>query len=241
MYLKDLLKSIEKIAEDNNTSVPYICGGTPRDKVLNKLDKIADLDITTGDQTINLLGQEFYNFYKNKFNIKNNVGKDGHLTVHFGNLKVDFSSNFIIPNIDSVVKLQTKLEKETYSRDFTCNALLMDLSLDKIIDPTKRGIKDINSKIVDTCLNPEVSLPTKSNRVLRAIYLAVKLDFDIHPRVIKWITDNPIAIQNSSYKSMQEKLNICASIDKERTIKLLRDTKVYFYIPPEILLENNLK
>ena len=53
MKITDLLKIIKKISEVNNLSEPFICGGTPRDKVLGKIkENLNDIDLTTGNEDI---------------------------------------------------------------------------------------------------------------------------------------------------------------------------------------------
>ena len=44
------------------------------------------------------------------------------------------------------VKNHSAIMREVYSRDFTCNALLMNFELQKITDPTGNGISDIKNK-----------------------------------------------------------------------------------------------
>jgi tRNA nucleotidyltransferase/poly(A) polymerase len=234
MKLKELLNEINKVHQEVNTSKPYICGGVVRDKYMNRLSKIADLDITTGDKSIDILGEQFYNNFKNKFKIRTEVAKDGHRTIKFGNLKIDFSSNYIQPNIENIVgKKLTLLEQETFSRDFTCNALISDLDLTNIKDITGKSFIDIKNKIVDTCLVPEQTFIQK-NRAIRSIYLAIKLDFGIHNRVIEYLSKYPIMIQNSSMAGLKEKLDYCLANDKDKALYYLKKTKMINFIPPGI-------
>lgn len=242
MKLSEVLDSINDTSIKFKTSTPYICGGVVRDKLLNRINKINDLDITTGDKTIHLLGQEFYNSIYKKYNVTSETAKDNHFTISMGNLKIDFSSNFIYPNINNLLGPgnYNSLELETYSRDYTCNSLLSDLKLSKILDITKRGERDINSKIIDTCLSPEHTLSVQPNRAFRAVYLAVKLGFNISPRVIKWLKSNSIIIQGCKFSYLDEKIAFLCSIDKNRTNDLLTECNMKGFIPQEILLRNNL-
>jgi tRNA nucleotidyltransferase/poly(A) polymerase len=73
-----------------------------------------------------------------------------------------------------------------YSRDFTCNSLLLSLDLRNLSDPTHKGFKDIKDKMIRTCLSPEITLTTNKNRVARAIYLACKIDFEIDPSIVMY-------------------------------------------------------
>ncbi len=186
MKLRDFLKSVEDSQVATNSSKVWICGGVARDKVLNRLDKINDLDLTTGDQSINTVFINLIKKLNQEFPVNYKLMSDGHKTLEFSNFKVDFSSNYITPNIEYYlaklgVKNSTPLQQEMYSRDFTINSLLLDFDLKSMQDPTNRGLSDIKSKMIDTNLDPQITLLSFRNRVVRAIYLAAKLDFDIHP------------------------------------------------------------
>ena len=236
MKLRDLLLELKEVQLSTGASKAYICGGAARDRYAGNLTKIADLDITTGDQTIHDLSANFYNSLSKKFNVSQRVSGDGHSTITIGNLKVDFSSNFIQPNIDfhlqkiGVLK-PTNMVREIFSRDFTCNALLMSLDLTNIIDLTDRGFTDINNKIIKTCLDPETTLLSKSNRVVRAIYLACKLNFDIDPAIISFVKANPVSIKVSSETSLASKLNSAFTTNPEKASQLLSEMGIWNYIP----------
>ena len=168
--------------QEIDASPPYICGGTPRDKRMGKLENIADLDITTGDKTVDYLSQEFAIKLRKNYNVTRKTMEDGHSTVFVGSLKMDFSSNFMVPGIDQILRKMgitnpSNMQREMFSRDFTCNSLLMTLDLNKIIDPIKRGFQDINERKIKTCLAPEITLTSNRNRVVRAIYLGLQVRF----------------------------------------------------------------
>lgn len=217
-------------------SVPYICGGTPRDKYMGKLENIADIDITTGDKTVDYLSQEFYLEFRKKYNVTRKAMEDGHSTIFIGNLKVDFSSNFIVPNIDSYlakmgVENPTNLQREMFSRDFTCNSLLLSTDLKQLSDPTKRGFQDIKEKKIRTCLAPEITLTSNKNRVPRAIYLACKLDFDLDESIIEFVRKNPDTAKISTDKAMNDKLNEAFSRNPEKAAALITTMNLWSYIP----------
>ena len=235
MKLRDFLTEIDKIHKELHTSKPMICGGIPRDKALNILDKIGDLDLTTGDKTINPLFVGLTKELNKKYKIDYDIMGDGHKTLKFNNFKVDFSSNFNTPGIENLLKKQgisnpTDLEKEMFSRDFTVNSLLLDFDLKTFSDPTKKGFKDLKSKIIDTCLDPAVTFANFRNRVVRAIYLAAKLDFDLHPRVEAWIKEYPVSIQFSTHNSMNEKIEKALSYNPDKTIFLIKKLNLTPYV-----------
>jgi tRNA nucleotidyltransferase/poly(A) polymerase len=236
MKLRELLNQMELTYKEIGSSEPFICGGTPRDKYMNKLSNISDLDITTGDKSVDYLSQEFYAYLKKKYNLSRKSMDDGHSTIFIGNLKLDFSSNFNVPNIDQILKKQgiqnpTEMQKELYSRDFTCNSLLLSLDLKNIFDITKMGVQDIENKIIRTCLAPEVTLTTNRNRVVRAIYLAAKLGFDLDEKIIQFVRAKPESIKISTEKSLVEKLNEAFKRDGDRTSNLLTKMNLWNHIP----------
>ena len=214
----------------------YICGGTPRDKYLNNLKNISDLDITTGDKTAQYLSEEFAVFLSEKYNVKRRMMDDGHSTITIGNLSIDFSSNFITPNVDTFLKQQgitnpSGLQKEMFSRDFTCNALLLTPDFKNIIDLTKKGLADLDSRRIRTCLSPEVTLTAYRNRVARAIYLACKLDFDIDHSIIEFVQKNPSSFNISTYKSSSEKLNSAFTTDPDKASHYVTRMGLWELIP----------
>jgi tRNA nucleotidyltransferase/poly(A) polymerase len=236
MKLSELLDNILKVQEEIGSSKPYICGGVPRDRYLHRSDKISDLDITTGDKSIDYLSQEVAEKLKNDFNVTSKTMEDGHSSIYMGNLKVDFSSNFILPGIDGIlqkmnIKNPSDMKKEIFSRDFTCNALLLDFNLKNVYDPTKRGFADLKQKKIKTCLDPKITLTANRNRVVRAIYLAAKLDFDIDKSIIDYVKSNPDSIKISTPKSLSEKLNAAFEEDADKSSYLLTQMNLWNYVP----------
>ncbi len=236
MKLRELLSKLKEVQEAIGTSNPMICGGTPRDKYMGHLENISDLDITTGDKTVDYLSQEFAIELKKNYNIVRKTMEDGHSTIFIGNLKIDFSSNFNSPNIEKIlinkgIKKPTNMQKEMFSRDFTCNSLLLTLDLKHILDPTHQGFKDLKEKKIKTCLSPEITLTSNRNRVIRAIYLAAKLDFDIDSSIINYVRQNPEAIKISTEKSLTEKLNEAFKYDADKASFLISKMNLWNYIP----------
>ena len=236
MKLRELLQQLEIVRKEIGASPPFICGGTPRDKTMGKLENIADLDITTGDKTVDYLSQEFAIVLKKKYQVTRKTMEDGHSTIFVGNLKMDFSSNFIVPGIDNHLRKMgiehpTNMQREMFSRDFTCNSLLLTLDLKTTLDPTKRGLQDIKERKIKTCLAPEITLTSNRNRVVRAIYLACKLDFDLDDSIIDYVAKHPQSIKISTDKVMNDKLSDAFKRNPEKAAQLLTQMNLWNYIP----------
>lgn len=227
---------MEDVQKKIGASEAFITGGTPRDRYLGHLENIADVDVTTGDKTIDYLSQEFAIELKKKYNITRQSMPDGHSTIHIGSFKLDFSSNFNAPNIDKLLLEKniikpTNMQKEMFSRDFTCNALLLAFDLKTLIDPTKRGFEDIKNKKINTCLDPKITLTTNRNRVIRSIYLACKLDFDIDDSIINFVKENPASVKISTDKVLNEKLNEAFTRDADKATFYLSKMGLWNYVP----------
>lgn len=235
MQLRELLQELKKVQVQIGASQPYICGGTPRDKHMGKLENISDLDICTGDKTVDYLSQEFAIDLRKKYNVTRKTMDDGHSTIFIGSLKMDFSSNFMVHNIDHILQemgiTPTNMLREMYSRDFTCNSLLMTLDLKHIIDPTRKGFQDIADKKIRTCLAPEITLTSNRNRVIRAIYLACKLGFEIDDSIVAYVRKNPETVKISTEKVTIEKLNDAFKKNPEKAVKYINAMHLWDHIP----------
>lgn len=236
MNLGDILNEITKISQDIGASTPFICGGTPRDKYMNKVEEVADIDITTGDDTIHHIAKEASIRFRGPNASYKEMG-DGHATLVVDGIKIDFSSNFVVPGIDQLLtnaglKNPTDMQKELYSRDFTCNALLMSMDLKKILDPIGLGIQDINSKILRTCLPAKITLGIDNKRIVRAIYLAAKLKFKLDDEIKKWIKENPEKINVEDKGYVTKKLNQALEYDPKITVGLLDELGLWRVVPP---------
>lgn len=239
MKIKELLSTIAEVAQRIGTSTPFVCGGTPRDKLLNRTGEIVDLDITTGDESIHLLGRGLARFIPNA---NYQQMSDGHGQLMVEGFKVDLSSNFRVPGVKEMLQQAgianpTNMQCELYSRDFTCNALLLTMNLKTIHDPTGLGLMDINRKKIRTCLPAAMTLGSQHKRVVRVFYLAAKLGFDVDDEIVRWVRANPQSISDAKPKFVAEKLQKALDSDKEKTVRLLDEMGLWKYIPalPDLL------
>lgn len=235
MILSEILKIIESISNNVGTKT-LIVGGAPRDKVLNKSDNIEDIDLTTGDDKIHFVAKEASIKLRSP-NMDYKVLDDGHAQITIGGFKLDFSSNFNIPNVKNMLtkaglKNPTDMQAELYSRDFTCNALLMSLNLKNIEDPMGLSLQDIKNKKLRTCLPAAVTLGYDNKRVVRVLYMAAKLDFNVDQEIIDWVKKNPDTIKNCTEQYLIKKLAKSIKYNKEKTVQLLDQMGLWKSIPP---------
>lgn len=208
MNLKELLAVLKSIAEKNSLKTPYICGGIPRDMLLDGLVNVSDIDITTGYEDVHILADLFAKHLK----VEPKIFKDGHRKVTFDKYTIDFSTNFTYDNIDDLlteigIKTSDPLVKETYSRDFTINTLLLPLDFSKIIDITKMGAGDCSDKLIRCPLNPVTTLRASPNRIIRVFYYAAKYNLSISGELKEAIRSNTNIISEVSPKYAADKIS----------------------------------
>lgn len=240
MKLRELLKIIQNVSVEKSISTTFICGGIPRDKLLNLIvpGEMSDLDITTGDKNIHNLAVELGLELRKHYTISVKKGDDGHTSIIFpGNkFKLDCSSNFVVPHIDEFLRHKginkpNDMEREMFSRDFTCNSLLMSLDLKKIKDPTKLGLEDIKKKVLRTCLDTDTTLRYNPNRIIRVVYLSAKLDFDVEPEILKWISENKDLVRLSSDHYLMKNIDKAMAKNPERAIHVINKANLWNVIP----------
>lgn len=235
MVLKETLKTIEDIAKAEGLSQPYVVGGMPRDKVLNHITSVPDIDITTGDSDSYYLARAI----ADKMGISEEdftKFDDGHIQLIISPFKADFSSNFKVPGIRMMLKKAgiskpTSMQEELYSRDFTCNAMLLSMDLGKVLDPIGLGMPDIEKKMLRTCLPAKITFEESPNRVVRVFYLAAKLGFSVDEEIREWIANNVNIIEKIDDKYFIKKMSQALQHDAKRTVSLLDSMKLWKHIP----------
>jgi tRNA nucleotidyltransferase (CCA-adding enzyme) len=229
MHLVELLNSLSRLAKENDISEPYIVGGLPRDKAFGIPTEVKDVDITTGDlgsfKLARLLNKEWPNAYFKTYD-------DKHSSVEFKNIKLDFSNNFKLPNIDKIIENPTDLKEELYSRDFTINTLLQPMDLEKEpLDLTKRAFDDIKNKILSTPVDPNLTIGYDPRRILRAIKLMIKLDLSIEPNLAEALIKYRGSVREIPLNHIKKQVNQMLKMDSKKTISLLSEYKLLPIIP----------
>ena len=237
MKIKELLSLVSDVARKRGISEPFIVGGLVRDKVLGKLNDINDIDITTGDEGSKILAVEVARYLKPANpNLGFKTFGDGHSSIEVGGIKLDFSSNYRSPEVRQAlakagINNPTPMQMELFSRDFTCNTLLMPMDLSKIEDPTGMGMKDIKSRILRTPLRPEYTLKDNTKRVVRVLYLAAKLGFGVEPDIIRWVRANPSSIAAAKDQYVRNNLQKAFDYDDTKTVLLMDEMGLWRYAP----------
>ncbi len=234
MRLSDLLRSLDRIAKTNNISTPYIVGGLPRDREFGVAEEIKDVDITTGDNGSFALAmavsREWPEAHFRAYD-------DGHSSVDFKNIRLDFSNNFNLPDIEKKLSEigitdPSKIQKELYSRDFTINTLLQPMDLNKPpIDATGYARNDIKNKVLRTPVDPELTIGHDSRRILRAIKLSLQFDLNIDSRLEKAMIKYRGGIKDLPLVFVKKQVNQMLNLDARKALDMLTEYKLLPIIP----------
>lgn len=236
MELNELLSIIEGVAKRNSISKPYIVGGAPRDQVIGtrgNVTDIKDFDITTGDKGSLMLGRLLGEVLRGS---NYNTYDDGHSSLDFMGVHLDFSSNFHAPGIEKElqkagVKDVDEMKMELYSRDFNFNTLLEDLDFSSIYDLTGEGINDINAKIIRCPIDPNITIGIDPRRILRAIRFAVKYGFKIEDSLRAAMRKHKNKIKELPVKFVQDKISEVVRLDADGGIDYLIEYKILPLVP----------
>ena len=231
-----VFRLISETAEEMQKPV-FVIGGFVRDLLLNKPSK--DIDIVVLGSGIELAKK-----------IAKKIGKETKAKYfkNFGTAMLrykDWQIEFVGARKESYRKDSRKpivedgtLEDDQKRRDFTINALAINLQKDKygeFIDPFN-GINDLKNKIIRTPLDPDITFSDDPLRMMRAIRFATRLNFFIDSDCFKAIKRNKERIKIVSKERITEELNgiILAPIPSEG-FKLLLETGLLEIIFPQMV------
>jgi tRNA nucleotidyltransferase (CCA-adding enzyme) len=227
MLNKNIKYIINKIEKHNFKA--YLVGGAVRNFVLGL--EAFDFDITT-----NALPDDIENIFPKTIP----TGKKyGTITVIHDNNSYEittFRSDGIYSDgrrPDSV-SFSTELIEDLKRRDFTINALCIDIE-EKLID-CFNGIEDIKNKVIRCIGNPDERFTEDALRMMRAVRFMTQLKFTMDEDTRLSIIKNNALIKKVSVERISEELNKILLSDKPSDgIRALVDTGLMKHIIPEFM------
>ncbi|WOD43920.1 CCA tRNA nucleotidyltransferase [Hwangdonia lutea] len=215
----------------------YVIGGFVRDYILKRGDA-KDIDIVAIGSGIELAKQVAKNLpNKPKVQIFKTYGtamlRHDDIEIEFvGARKESYNENSRNPIVENGT-----LQDDQNRRDFTINALALDLSEDKfgdLLDPFN-GIEDLKNQIIKTPLNPDITYSDDPLRMMRAIRFATQLDFKIEEASLTSITKNCDRIKIITNERIVVEIHkILESKTPSIGFLLLEKTGLLQYILPEL-------
>ncbi|MDE5715667.1 MAG: hypothetical protein K2I42_05990 [Anaeroplasmataceae bacterium] len=168
----------------------YIVGGAVRDYYLG--NPILDVDITT-----NALPEELSQIFPQIEIVESYLSTRIELN-HFCFEVTTFRKDIAyLDHRHPVVQAVQTIEEDLKRRDFTINALALDSSLN-LID-LYNGLKDLNDKTIRCIGNPKLRFEEDAYRVLRAVELASRYNFDLDEQIKKSFSKDYVANLKEEY------------------------------------------
>ena len=240
---KEVTQTIQKL--EANHFPAYIVGGCVRDTLLKIKPK--DWDITTAAHPEEIQKIFPNNVYENQFGtvgIKTGSSDPSLKIIEVTTFRKEgkYSDK---RHPDTIVFAQT-LEEDLRRRDFTIDAIALkikNLSQDSkikkniqytLIDPFN-GQKDLKNKLIRAVGNPDQRFKEDALRLMRAVRLACKLNFQIEPKTLTAIKDNSFYLQKIAKERIRDEfIQIIQSKNAAQGLLLLQKTNLLHQFLPEL-------
>lgn len=232
---KKIFKIISEVASKNNTKA-YVVGGYVRDCILGRKSK--DIDIVVTGSGIELAKQVALSIGEStKVSVFENFGT---AMLRWGDNEIEFvgarKESYRRDSRKPIVE-NGSLEDDQIRRDFSINAMAISLNENDygvLVDPFN-GVDDLNSKIIRTPTDPDITFSDDPLRMMRAIRFATQLNFNIIPETLQAITSNKERIRIVSSERISDELNkIILSQKPSIGFSLLENTGLLEIIFPEL-------
>ncbi len=214
----------------------YLVGGSVRDALLGRLGH--DLDFTTSarpDETHRLLKQ----FTASTWDVGKDFGTIGAMKRSEG---TDWQIEVTTFRADAyeehtrkpVVAFGDSIVDDLIRRDFTVNAMAIDVATRKFVDP-HGGLQDLAAGILRTPAAPEVSFSDDPLRMLRAARFSSRLGFHVATDVVAAMKGMAERISIVSVERIQGELTGLLLTDRPRAgLNLLVETGLADHFLPEL-------
>jgi poly(A) polymerase len=216
----------------------YLVGGCVRDLLLGLRPK--DYDIATEARP-----QQVKRTFPRNSRIIGRRFKLAHLHFH-GNTKILEVSTFRrTPQAENQDSAEADLlirhdnefgtaEEDALRRDFTVNALFLDVSRNCILDYTN-GLEDLYNRTIRTIGDPRVRFREDPVRILRAAKFAGRLSFHVEPETLAAMAEvAPDLVRAAPPRVLEEILRLLRSGHALDSFQLLRDVGALKHLLPVV-------
>ncbi len=211
-----------------------LVGGPVRDAILGRLGN--DLDFTTDakpEETKKILRNWAEDIWDVGIEFGTIAGKRGDTTVEITTYRSDkYDPNSRKPE----VQFGEHIEGDLSRRDFTVNAMALELTYDKpkFIDEFN-GLADLSAKILRTPVTAEQSFSDDPLRMMRAARFASQLNFEIAEAELKAMQEMAKRIEIISAERIRDEfIKLLMSDNPRRGITILVKTGLAELVLPEI-------
>ncbi|NLY20286.1 MAG: HD domain-containing protein [Tissierellia bacterium] len=226
IHIEELLNRLEK-----NGYEAYLVGGCVRDFIRGIEPN--DYDIATNAKAIET--ESVFSDYRTV-----DIGSEyGTIVVvtQYGNVEITsyrYDGEYDDRRHPSKVEFVNNIEEDLGRRDFTINAMAMDLR-GNIVDPYGGKI-DLSRGLIQTVGDSAKRFEEDKLRILRAIRFATQFDFDLEPKTMGNINKYANSINVVSYERIRDEFSkILLSKTPSRGLHLLQETGILNELIPELI------
>lgn len=213
----------------------HVIGGFVRDAILKETSKDIDI-VVVGKSGIDFafecakelfVSRHKVNFFKN-FGTANFVAEGVELEF-VGARKESYNRGSRNPIVEDGT-----LFDDQQRRDFTINAMSIDLRTIELVDPFN-GMKDLTDGIIKTPVNPDITFSDDPLRQLRAIRFAARFNFEIESNTFTAIAKHVERLDIISHERVLSELNkTLLTKNPKYGLQLMFDSGLLNKILPEV-------
>ncbi|MBN2117928.1 MAG: HD domain-containing protein [Anaerolineales bacterium] len=199
----------------------YLVGGAVRDMLLNRLSP--DLDFALPANGISL-ARRVANALQADFMVLDNERDTGRVIVTDSDGRRTF--------LDFAVYRGKDLEEDLRARDFTVNAIALDIRAQRLIDPLNGG-SDLRLKLIRAC--SPTSLADDPVRILRAVRQAAAFEFKIELETRQALKQAARLLPKVSPERLRDELfKMLEGPKPDASMRALEMLGVFPYLLPEL-------
>ncbi len=212
--------------------VLYLVGGSVRDALLGR--PVSDLDFATDarpERVLQILDGWADAVWETGIEFGTVGARRGDVTLEITTFRSDAYDRV---GRNPTVRFGDSIEGDLARRDFTVNAMAVELPGHRFVDPFG-GLAALAAGRLDTPAAPEQSFADDPLRILRAARFVSQLGFTPAQRVVRAMTDMAAELARITPERVQAELTkLILGAAPRRGIELLVDTGVAEYVLPEV-------
>jgi len=184
----------------------YLVGGFVRDTLMGRAKSAPDHDFATDappQKTLDIVKPIAEHVWLQGIEFGTVGAKVGELNCEITTFRTEkYQPSSRHPDVTFAADIETDLSR----RDFTVNAIAVQLPEQQAIDPFD-GVTDIHAAILRTPIDPRDSFTDDPLRMLRAFRFVSQLGFEVAPEVLEAITELKDEIKNISAERIRDELS----------------------------------
>lgn len=211
----------------------YLVGGCVRDILLGRTPK--DWDVTTNAKPEQIQALFPESFYENDFGtvgVKTGSEDQSMAIVEVTPYRTE--TGYSDKRRPDAISFGDNLEEDLARRDFTINAIALDVSKGHLVDPYK-GQEDVQSKVLRTVGVPADRFEEDALRLMRAVRLVAELEFALDADTAAAIQEKGPNLKHISRERVRDEfVRILNSNQPMMALVLAQQLGILTYIAPDL-------